>query len=285
MNNKLSKVSALLICFTFQVGAHNPPKIKETSPLYIKNKQRIGTSDDGGDGSSNQVIKLNISQLIFKNISLQYEYGFHKNMSGALGLSYLVKRDIPGILFQPEADYGYQLPKYYGWAITPEFRFYPGKKEEHQAPHGFYIAPYFRYAKYTLRADYIDTTYNPMNIQPAPKTKYDVKVSYAGFTGGIMIGAQWIIDEHFSFDWWIMGGGTGKAKLSISAVAVDGNMNMSPQQQTNTSNNIRENLGELQKFSEGTVKIETTPNSAKLTISGVPMLSYRAFGFNFGYAF
>lgn len=284
MKNKLLRVSALLICFTFQVSAHNPPEIKETSPLFIKHKKRLGASESD-DGGSNQVIKLNISQLIFKNISLQYEYGFHKNMSGALGLSYLVKRDIPGILFTPDTDYGYSLPQYYGWAITPEFRFYPGKKEEHQAPHGFYIAPYFRYAKYTLQANYVDTTYNPMNVQPPPKTNYNVKVSYGGFTGGIMIGAQWIIDDHFSFDWWILGGGSGSAKLSISAVATDGNVNMSSQQQTNTSNNIIENLGELQKFSDGTVKTETTANSAKVTISGVPMLSYRAFGFCFGYAF
>ncbi len=275
----------LLFCFISKLSAHNPLEIKETGSLYIKNKKRHGVSEDGGDRTSRQVIKLNISQLIFKNLNFQYEFGFHKNMSGALGFNYLPKRTLLKFLFDPQDDYGYQLPEFSAWAITPEFRYYPGKKEENQAPHGFYIAPYFRYAKYTLQGDYIDTTYNPLNMLIAPKTKYNVKATYAGYTAGIMIGAQWIINKHFSIDWWIIGGCGGSAKLTISAVAEDGSMNMTPFEQTYLGDNILNNLDKLERFSKGTVAIEKTPNSAKLTINGVPMISYRAFGFCFGYAF
>jgi hypothetical protein len=240
---------------------------KRFSFIYQKENTFLNPPPASGEGSKS-VIKLNLTQLAFRNFSLQYEYGFHKNMSGALGISLVIPRNIPGQIYSPPSKTeGWQIPKFSGFAITPEFRFYPGKKEEHQAPHGFYIAPYFRYAKYKLTADYLELYDNNTKTRT-----YLGTVTYGGVTGGLMIGSQWIINDHFSIDWWILGGGGGAAKFYANVVS-DGTLNLTTQEQADLKDDIRENIGDLGQFGKGVADIQTTPNSATLTIKGVPMQS------------
>lgn len=101
------------------------------------------------------VVKLNLFGLGATAIPLQYERALSKNMSVALGVTFVPSRSLPAQL-----DLGSELtnPQFKGIAITPEFRFYPGKKEKHQAPHGFYLAPYLRYASYTFGSPFSFTT-------------------------------------------------------------------------------------------------------------------------------
>lgn len=267
-------------CLSVSLFAGIQPKTKKEQSIFEKRKATF-LSPPAADGEgSKSVIKLNLTQLAFVNFSLQYEYGFHKNMSGALGVSLLMPKNLPSQIFKPSSNAeGWQLPKFGGYAITPEFRFYPGKKEEHQAPHGFYIAPYLRYAKYKLTADYLELYDN------GTKTRtYKGTITYGGMTGGLMIGSQWIIDDHFSIDWWIAGFGAGTAKFYANVVS-DGTLNLTTQEQADLKDDIRENIGELGSFGKGIADIQTTPNSATLTIKGVPMQSIRMFGLNLGYAF
>jgi hypothetical protein len=224
-----------------------------------------------------QVVKLNLFQLPLLNFALQYECAFHKNMSGALGFSYLLPRDVPSQLVDPNST-SFQIPRFHGWSLTPEFRFYPGKKEEHQAPHGFYMAPYFRYAKYTVNAGY-------QNVLDSSgvKRSYDLNASYKGHSIGLMLGSQWIIGDHFSIDWFILGVGGGRAKFDIEAVS-DGSIYMTDQQQADLKSDINDNIGNLGALGDGVVDITTTPTSAKVVVSGIPMFSVR-FGVNLGFAF
>lgn len=274
---------AIALCFTTTLSAFNSltvPEIKETSPLFIKKKSKLGSASDGGDRTSQSVVKMNLSQLVFRNLSFQYEYGFHKNMSVACGFSYVMPLNIPDKIFTPSSNgEGYTLPKFKGWAITPEFRFYPGAKEEHQAPHGFYIAPYFRYSKYTLTAGYNELLSNNT------LRYYDVKATFGAFTGGGMIGSQWILGKHFSIDFWIIGGGAGKGKLTLSSSSNDPTLNLSQAEQDQLKTDIQDNLGELNNFSNGKFSVETTSNSAKVTVKGIPWNSFRALGFCLGFAF
>lgn len=259
--------------------AKKTPSILKDSPLFSK-KSASMLFMTKEEKQSNQVIKLNLTQLAFRNFSFQYEYGFHKNMSGALGISYLIPRDVPSQFYKASSNAeGWKLPKFGGFAITPEFRYYPGQKVEHKAPHGFYIAPYFRYAKYKLTADYIELYENNTKTRT-----YKGTVTYGGVTGGLMIGSQWIINEHFSIDWWIVGFGAGAGKFYANVVS-DGTLNLSAQEQADLKDDIRNNIGDLGKFGKGVADIQTTPNSATLNIKGVPMQSVRMFGLNLGYAF
>lgn len=280
MKKNLLILSLIISAFSLQLKAKDQPILKTESPLFLKSKKEFLMKDDEPAKTPKQVIKLNLSQLALTNISLQYEYGFHKNFSAALGVSFLIPRNIPSQIFTPSSNAkGYQLPKFGGWSATPEIRIYPGKKIEHQAPHGFYLAPYFRYSKYTLQAMYLDS------VSATKSNVYDVNASYAGYTVGLMIGSQWIIGKHFSIDWWILGGGAGKATFEIESKSVDGSLNMSAQEQEDLKTDIKKNIGELGNFGNGNVTVETTSNSAKATVKGIPMTSIRGFGLTLGFAF
>ena len=230
-----------------------------------------------------QVVKLNLFQLPLLNFSLQYECAFHKNLSGALGFSFLMPRGIPAAIYEPSQNAnGFTLPRFNGWSVTPEFRFYPGKKVEHQAPHGFYLAPYFRYSKYSIGGEYQNYSVDTNGV--AHDDHYTMKASYYGFTGGLMMGSQWIIGEHFSIDWWIFGFGAGKAKFQIDATSTDGSIYLNAADQAQLRTDITNNIGELGRFGAGSVSVETTTNSAKVTVSGLPMTSIRA-GLTVGFKF
>ncbi len=268
------KFAVLFICTSFLLN-----QLSAENELVIVKKDSIKK-----EAQPNQVIKWNISQLVFTNFSFQYEYGFHKNMSGALGISFLIPRDIPSSIYSTTVGTeGFQFPKFGGWSITPEFRFYPGKKIEHQAPHGFYLAPYLRYSKYSVKGDYLDVVTNSNGT--TQKNDYAMTASYGGVNGGLMIGSQWLIGKHFSIDWWILGLGAGKAKFIIESVSKDPNLNLSAAEQAQLKTDISGNIGDLGSFGSGSVSIETTSNSAKVTVSGVPMASYRAFGLCLGFTF
>jgi hypothetical protein len=224
-----------------------------------------------------QVIKLNLSQLGLASVSLQYEYAFHKNMSGALGVSLMLpSSELSSLSTQPDANSSITEtpPKYNGWSITPEFRFYTGKKKEHQAPHGFYIAPYFRYASYNVTTTLSDDISG---------TVVDLTGKYSGFTGGLMIGSQWLIGKHFSIDWWIAGAGYGKGNLKLDAVSPNGNL--SQQDQDNYKAQIKNGVDQITKAVGGTeTAVTTTSNSVSANV-GLPMVSLRGFGLCLGFYF
>lgn len=281
MKKNLLIMTAVVFSFSSQLKAKNEPLLKEQAPAFFSKKKNTFMRDDAPAGTPKNVIKLNLSQLALTNISLQYERAFHKNFSAALGFSYLIPRSIPSQIFTPsENGSGYQLPKFDGWAITPEIRFYPGKKEKHQAPHGFYMAPYFRYAKYGFKSEYVD-----IDSITGDRNNYHVNASYSGFTAGLMLGSQWMIGKHFSIDWWIVGGGYGQAKFRIHAESTDPGFYLTPQEQEDLKQDVRENTSELGTFGNGEITVETTSNSATTTVTGLPMISLRGFGLTLGFSF
>jgi hypothetical protein len=233
------------------------------------------------DGEPNIAIKINLSQLAFKNLSLQAEYGFHKKLSVALGISSLLKRDLPGFVYDPDpayADY-FKVPNLKGFAVTPELRFYPGGKEEKPAPRGFYLAPYLRFAKYTVEQE---VSYQDDSKPNQPIYSATTQQTYGGYTAGLMIGQQWIIAKHFTIDWWIIGAGYGKAKYTYSW-KVPG-ANLTDAQQADVKEQAESNFDSFSALGlTGTV--ETTPNSAKTTVSGLRMVSIRFMGLCLGYSF
>ena len=277
MKKIIITVTMVSFAFITKVTANHEPFLKEKKSVLLK------SSVEAGSRTPKQVVKLNISQLFLTNLALQYEYGFHKNFSAALGVSYLVPRKMPTQVYdEPSSADGFISPKFGGFSITPEIRFYPGKKETRQAPHGFYLAPYFRYTRYTVSADYNEV------VSPTVTNKYKGTATYSGNSFGLMIGSQWIIGKHFSIDWWIIGGGYGKAKLKLEAVALNENLNYTDLEQENLKNDLKNNIGELGRYGDGNVTLESTPNSASATVKGLSNISLRGlvvFGFNLGFVF
>jgi hypothetical protein len=278
MNMKNTFFAALL-CTGLTLSAGEPFFLRKSSgdnslakldPSVTGLRKKTEKPRMDANGESNIAIKLNLTQIAFKNISLQGEYGFHKKMTVALGYSNLLKHEI-GFY---KTDALYSAPKFSAWAITPEFRFYPGATDEKPAPNGFYIAAYLRYAKYKLEqvVSYTDTkTYSATANQ-----------TYSGANVGIMIGRQWIIGKHFSLDWWIVGAGYGKAKYNYTWD--DPTANLTAKQQADIANNAKDYLNSISLFGSS-VDVNTTSHSASISVSGLPMYSFRFMGLCLGYAF
>lgn len=148
-------------------------------------------------------IKLNLFSLPMKNISLQYERGLNDKMSVALGLRLQPRSSVPfqGTLRNSlEDDDTTSLDfvnnaRVSSWAITPEFRYYFGKKPLN----GFYIAPFLRVGGYSLDWNYA--------FHKDDGTIKDIKFkgNMTTFGGGILFGAQWHFGKHILLDWWILG--------------------------------------------------------------------------------
>lgn len=271
-------IASLLNCATSLAGTFPIPANTGSRTLFkksIHSASLMKAYDD--DEQPKAVVKLNLSQLALKNISLQGEYGFHKNMSGALGVNFLLSRPFPSFFTEKDpTGEGLRNTAFKGMAITPEFRFYPGRKEEQQAPHGFYIGAYYRYSKHTLTSDYTE------HFKSGKSYSYDMEVTYKGSNGGIMIGSQWLIGKHFSIDWWILGGGFGSAKFKMEAIGSGFIMNDDERAEVKAS--VEDELKNVTLFGFDT-DVTTTTNSVKAEVKGLPMFSFRGFGLCLGFAF
>lgn len=229
----------------------------------------------GGD-QKKAVVKLNLLAFAFKTGSFQYEQVLTDKLSLVAGIRYSVPRGLPSYftsnITEPDLKRSFETLKWGGYAVTPELRFYPGQKG---APRGFYLAPYFRYAKFN--ANMILSGTDTSSIPPTTYT-FDPKGSVSIVSGGLMIGAQWIAKAGFTFDWWIAGFHYGlmNANFSITDPAVS---NLSQANKNEILNNWNaENAGPFGNFN---ASIEGNTFSAKLK-SGVP--GFRA-GLTFGWAF
>jgi hypothetical protein len=159
--------------------------------------------------------KINLPGLAIRNYGLQYERAVSKRVSFALGYRFMPTGPIPfksTILESgnntPEAEKAINSIELSNMAITPEIRFYMGKKGYGR---GFYIAPFYRYGNF--KASGVELEYE--GDGGATETlllRGDVK----GNTFGLMFGAQWALGKNICLDWFILGPhyGTGSGNLT-----------------------------------------------------------------------
>lgn len=165
------------------------------------------------------LVKINLTGLPIRNYSIQYERVLSKVIS--IGLSYrnMPEGNLPfknQILKQIDASdiesrniiNSFTLSNY---AITPEVRFYLGKKGYGQ---GFYIAPFFRNAGY--KGNNFDVEYkDENNTLQTLSLSGDIKAN----TFGVLLGAQWSLSKHIVLDWWILGPHIGSGKGDLIGVS------------------------------------------------------------------
>lgn len=166
-------------------------------------------------------VKVNIPPVIWKNYSFQYERVITKRISAAVGYRNMPLSSIP---FQnelielldtddPEIDEMIRGAQLSNWAITPEVRYYFGKKGYGR---GFYLAPYFRYSEIELKEVIFPLEEeNPLE----PGTYIDYAVNMEGThkltSFGLMAGVQWSLARNVSLDWWILGASWGPGQGSF----------------------------------------------------------------------
>ncbi|MGJ7030761.1 DUF3575 domain-containing protein [Niabella hirudinis] len=166
--------------------------------------------------SKRSIIKLNLISPVLKNYSVQYEQVLTKRLSLALGARIMpastlpFRQEIRKKIVDEDIDFvneAIDKLKFSNYAITPELRFYPGRKGYGR---GFYLAPYYRFAQYTIKEGRFSFDENGEH--------YDIDASgkVTAHTGGLLMGAQWQLGKTLGLDFWIAGPGIGGASGDIS---------------------------------------------------------------------
>ncbi len=213
------------------------------------------------------VVKWNLMGLFLGNVSLQYERTLNEHSAVALGFGFLPSRGLPTIITDEDSTGDLKLLSISGFSITPEYRYYFSGK----APKGFYMAPYIRYSKYSI--DKLGVSYN------SSTTGLDERIfvdgSFKATTLGLMFGSQWLLGEHMTLDWWILGVGFGSQKATIAGT---GNFDASE------INDIKSDLADMDEDFPGELEYTVSSNSVSVAYKyGAPAI--RGFGLCLGYKF
>jgi len=255
-------ISGLLLCnigYTQSQLDEKPAKSEQTVP----------------EGTKMNIVKLNLPALALTNFSLQYERVISKRFSAALGFRFMPNTGLPfkntfvnaAGTSDPDAETLIRSLKVSNFALTPEVRFYVGKKGYGR---GFYIAPYYRFAKFN--ADQVS-----LNYESGPTTTNTIKLKgdITTNSGGLMFGAQWHLGGAITLDWWIMGAHYGKSVGILNGVPSTA-LTATEQQ------DIRDQINSID-MPFGKVTADVSANSVKANFDG-PWAGIRgglAIGFRF----
>jgi hypothetical protein len=152
-------------------------------------------------------------------------------------------------------------------AITPEVRFYLGKKGYGQ---GFYLAPFFRSAKFGGKGIDIDFTLD--NGQAAT---FSMEGNIKANTFGLLLGAQWKLGKNFWLDWQILGPHYGSGSGNITGTT---NLSLSPTERTSLENALKDIT--IPFINQN---VTVTPNKAIVDLKG-PWAGLRT-GISLGFGF
>ncbi len=145
------------------------------------------------------LIKLNLWPLSVGNIALEYERSLNEHLSINGTISYRPKANLPfKSLWESAFDDDNNIlgeAKLGAFSITSEVRFYISNKEVLK---GFYIAPFVKYANYSVQTKIT-----------VDESNYHREVPISGtlnaFTAGVAVGNQWKLGENIYLDWRIVG--------------------------------------------------------------------------------
>jgi len=221
------------------------------------------------------VIKFNLTDVALKNYAVQYEHVVNHHQSFAIGFGISPNVSLPfkqTLLDQfggnEDAKRAIETTTFNKITVTPEYRFYMGKKG---APVGFYVAPFARYTHMQIEQDYAFTPSDNVPHLAHVKGKFD------GIGAGILLGTQWALSKSLTLDWFIVGPCIGAMNSSFHGT--DDMSDMSAEDKANLESDIESVDIPLWKI-DATVGNNVVDAKLKGPFYGV-----RAFGFNLGYRF
>ena len=159
-------------------------------------------------------VKVNLFSLAVQNISPRAEFALNDNMSVEVSLGLFIPRNANALndaLDFESSDGKFTVNpefKFTGFSFTPSFRYYFGQKGPME---GFYISPYLQYYNYKIGST---TSYDGDVI--------DLDFINWGFGGGLGIGYQWVLNNGFTIDWFVIGGGAAYNKISSRFTPAEG---------------------------------------------------------------
>ena len=215
------------------------------------------------------MVKLNLFALPLRNISVQYEHQISRKSTIGFSLRVMPQGDLPFLnsfrnaISDTTTQNQLNNIKVGNFALMPEIRFYLSRKGAYR---GFYIAPFFSYAHYSVSLPY---SYTDNGVDKTIPISGNVNT----MTGGIMFGAQWKLGKSIYLDWRIFGPHYGSSKGSIS-----GQQSLSSSEQSSLQSS-------LNNLNIPLVKTSSTvdANGATLNFSG-PWAGIRA-GLCIGFRF
>jgi hypothetical protein len=225
------------------------------------------------------VVKLNISSLLFRTFSLQFEKKINRSKTFALGVIYRPNFPTPFVQdllndtsFTASAETRNLLEssRFSTWMITPEFRFYFKKK----APRGLYLAPFLRFKHRTYSSEF---QYQESSVGSSLKT--GIYKNQANIVGaGILFGLQILAKNKMTIDFWFLGPWAGVKFSKNSSKINAGSLN-------------EYDKAYIESVTEGYNRLFGFANSYQWTKSGFGNsgtqfgAGLRLCGINFGYSF
>lgn len=236
--------------------------------VVIQNTSAQEIKKDSEKKIDKNIVKIN---LIGFSINGQYERILSKRISVSLSYrllpsgKFLFRGLIPTT--DPQARESRNNLIVSNSAITPEVRFYLGKKGYGQ---GFYLAPFFRSAKYDGKGIGIDFT-----LDNGQSATFNMEGNIKTNTYGLLLGAQWKLGKNFWLDWQILGPNYGSASGTITGKS---NIALSRNERTNLQNALNDVTIPLVRKN-----ISVSPNEAILSLNG-PWAGLRT-GLSLGFGF
>jgi hypothetical protein len=230
------------------------------------------SEEEPKESPKNNIVKINLSALVLKNISVQYERKVGKRVSIAANVHYRPFGQLPFLSSIEKAIDDPSVPvdklKWGGLGVTPEVRFYVGKNG---ALRGFYFAPFVNISNYKadLPIDYSDGTTDRTGI-------FNGNISTV--TGGLLLGAQWKLGKSVYLDWWIIGPNYGSAKGDLNLATA-----LSATEQTDLRNQIEDLIADA-PFDQLVESYSVNGGGATIRAKG-PWAGLRGLGFNLGFRF
>lgn len=162
------------------------------------------------------IVKWNLSSLVFKNYHFTYERGLTKHISASISYRYMPKGTVP---FESQLtnlinsnDINFSKFQMGNNALTPQLNLYLGKGNLK----GFYLAPFGRFATFDISAP---VTYTTVVSGQNVKTTADFSGSIKSSSGGLMMGIQANLSKSIVLDFWLVGAHYGTSKGDLIFVA------------------------------------------------------------------
>ncbi len=159
-------------------------------------------------------IKTNLFPILTGNYSLQYERILTEKVSVSLSVSMMPKKGLPFSnlisnsisVTNEDIDFDINTFRFSSWSLLPDVRYYLGEGYGK----GFYIAPYLKYSQIKVHDFNVEYTNLEQKVN-------DITLSgkFRTTTGGVMVGAQWLLGDYICLDWWILGLHFGRGKATF----------------------------------------------------------------------
>jgi len=225
-------------------------------------------AQDGYAPQPRNLIKVNLTSLAINNYSLQYERVLNKTISVAVAYRFMPDNSMPfkdkvikyaGIEDQEALD-AINTLKLSNFALTPEVRFYLGKRGYGR---GFYVSLFYRYSNFD--ASDINVDFEDQDLAINTNVTFSGKLT--SHTAGFVLGSQWALGKHLCLDVWFLGPHFGVLNADVSGLP---DHILSPVEQ----NYINEKLSNID---DGPYKTDptVTAGNVRMKVDG-PFGGYRA---------